>query len=122
MNKSVLGREYDKAVARVDELGLDIAFAHFRTRYQVIIINEEGFRLPIPRITKSVERYYRSGMGWEPGPRGGGTRCRVFDDGVVVAEYYEKCSLSDAFSYQKGRTIALCKAAKSIGGAIEPSV
>ena len=112
---SALAQEYDKAVAKADSLGLDIAFAHFRTRYHVATMND-GFRLPVPRITKSVERYYRSGMEWEPGPRGGATRCRLFKDFVVVAEYYEKCSLNDAFCYQKGRTIALCKAVKGLQG------
>lgn len=121
--KSALAQEYDKAVARVNELGLNIAFAHFRTRYQAVIISEEGFRLPIPYITRSVLRYYRSGMEWEPGPRGGGTRVRVYDGGGdVVAEHYEPCSLNEAFCYQKGRTVSLGKLIKNIGGAIEPSV
>lgn len=113
--QSALAQEYDKAVAEADSLGLDIAFAHFRTRYHVVTMND-GFRLPIPKITKSVERYYRSGMEWEPGPRGGGTRCRLFDDGTVVAEHYEKCSLDEAFCYQKGRTVALGKAVKGLQG------
>lgn len=110
--------EYEKLKAKVDDLGLDIAFAHFRTYHEAVTCIGQGPRLPIPFIRMHTFRYFRTAGGdrvsdWEPGPRGGGTRCRIYDpDGDIIAEYYEKCSMDDAFVYQKGRALSLEQAVK----------
>ena len=109
--------QYAQLVALADELGLDISFAHYRTRHFVVHTTPAGQRC-IPHIAICTDRYYRSGAyraRWEPAARGGGTICRLYNPDGIVSAHLEKCSSDDAFVYQKGRANALQHALRAAG-------
>ena len=67
-------------------------------------------------LNGSIPLHYRRGKStWDPAPRGGYTKCFIYDeDDALLGCGKADCSRKDAFCYRTGRNISRGRALKEV--------